>query len=204
MDLRHREMDLRTEHRARILGLYGPPGSGKSTLLCLLADMPEHHEWLFFEGSKKIAEHCPGGLSSFGNSSVAEKASCREKAIQSIERESVEKGRSAVVAGHFMFWNRESECAREEVWTSIDAKTFTHIIYLDTPVAGIGRQRSEDTQRSDRGTMPTARLEVWKAAEKQQLRTVCYEHEILFVTGGDNTFIFPGHGFEAIAQLRRE
>jgi len=179
VDTHHREMDLRTEHRPKIVGLYGLPGSGKSTLLRLLADMPEHHEWLFFEGSKKIAEHCPGGLSSFENLSVAGKATCREKAIQSIERESIEKGRSAVVAGHFMFWNHESECDREEVWTSIDARTFTHIIYLDTPVADIERQRSEDTQRSDRGTMPAARLEAWKAAEKQRLHTVCYEHEIL-------------------------
>ena len=166
--------------RPIVVGLYGLPGSGKSTLLRNLTQELDSHHFMLCEGSEQIAKVCPGGLDAFKALSVTDKTTYREKAIQSVQQECLVNGRSAVLAGHFMFRFNESEVQSSEVWTSADANVFTHIIYLDTAATDIERQCSEDLQRTDREPLPAATLEIWKRAEKDRLRSICYDNAILF------------------------
>ena len=163
-----------------IVGLYGIPGSGKSHLLNELRAEMSQDEFTFFEGSGVIASLVTGGLDKFKALSERDKTEVRERAIGTIARQCEESGKVGLVAGHFMFWAQKVD-DQQTVCTASDLKTYTHIIYLDTPADVVAERCYADTTR-DRPSMPIPNLVAWQAAEKEQLQSLCREQGILFVS----------------------
>lgn len=164
--------------RVTVVGIYGIPGSGKTFLLNQLRQRLDEEHFEFYDGSDMIARVCPGGLESFQKLEEKEKIQWRKLAIDTIRRESVDTGRVAVVAGHFMFWPENLETG-QAVHTQNDLETYTHVLYLDTPVELILQRRQCDAMR-DRPIVSLHHLEKWQQAEKAQLRNLCRNHGILF------------------------
>jgi uracil phosphoribosyltransferase/phosphoserine phosphatase/adenylate kinase len=165
--------------KAIVVGLYGVPGSGKTFLLDQLKKGLGQEHFAFYEGSEMIANLVPGGLDAFQKLEEEEKVHWRQLAIDTIGKECANSGRTAVVAGHFMFWPEEKE-AGQPVYTRNDLDTFTHILYLDVPAELVAQRCLNDTERS-RPPASINHLRKWQEAEKSQLRHLCYYHSILFL-----------------------
>ncbi|KAJ5219514.1 hypothetical protein N7468_008718 [Penicillium chermesinum] len=163
-----------------IIGIYGLPGSGKSFLLNILKLGLSHADFSFYDGSQVIAAGTPGGLEAFQNLNEDDQERARGQAIRKIKQESFQSGKSALVAGHAMFW-AEGEGVGQLVCTQADLDTYTHIIYLDVPARDIAEYRSSDQKRS-RPAVSIAHLSKWQQEEKSQLRQLCRSHDILFTT----------------------
>ncbi|PQE09023.1 uracil phosphoribosyltransferase protein [Rutstroemia sp. NJR-2017a BBW] len=118
-----------------------------------------------------IASVVPGGLEAFQRLEEHDKVHWRQLAIDMIRSKSLESGRVAIVAGHFMFWP-ENEEAGQPVYTQNDLDTFTHILYLDIPVEIIFQRCLGDTAK-DRPPTSITHLRSWQQAEKTQLRELC-------------------------------
>lgn len=162
-----------------IVGLYGIPGAGKTYLLSKLRLELQNENILFYEGTEVIASVCPGGLDNFNHLSEEVKAHLRGVAINTVRQGCLEKDKDAVVVGHYMFWP-ESEPNGRSVCTPEDLKTYTHILYLSTPVQRIAEYRAkEDTRRRLKASVE--HLQKWQIAEGTQLRQLCLEHGILFM-----------------------
>ena len=69
----------------------------------------------------------PGGLDSF-----QEKIHWRQRAIDCIGEDCLRSKRVRIVMRHYVFWI-ENEPAGQAVLTDNDLKTYTHVLYLDTP-----------------------------------------------------------------------
>ncbi|KAF3931412.1 hypothetical protein ABW19_dt0201880 [Dactylella cylindrospora] len=161
-----------------VVGIYGIPGSGKTFLLSELEQELGKEHFEFYEGSKVISDLVPGGLDKFKKLDEQEKTRWRQLAIDSIQKNCIEKERVGVVAGHFMFWPEENETG-QPVYTQNDLDTFTHILYLDVP-AKLVAQRCLDDKNRNRPSLSVNHLRNWQQAEKTQLRSLCYQHGILF------------------------
>ncbi|MCJ1239942.1 hypothetical protein MMC14_007941 [Varicellaria rhodocarpa] len=161
-----------------IVGIYGVPGSGKTYMLDQLEQELGQDDFVFYEGSKMIANVVPGGLDAFQKLEEREKEHWRQIAINAIGRTCTESGKVAVVAGHFMFWAEKEEAGRS-VCTQNDLDTFTHILYLAVPAKVIAERRLDDAERS-RPIVSSSHLQKWQRAEKTQLRHLCRLHGILF------------------------
>ena len=167
-----------SDNKPVIVGLYGIPGSGKTFLLDQLKQELGRERFAFYEGSKMIATVVPGGLVAFQMMEEQEKVRWRQDAITTIGKECADSGQVAVVTGHFMFWP-ENEKAGSPVYTKSDLVTFTHIIYLNIP-AEVITQRCRDDKERCRPSASIVHLSRWQQAEKNQLRSLCRHHGILF------------------------
>ncbi|PQE30844.1 uracil phosphoribosyltransferase protein [Rutstroemia sp. NJR-2017a WRK4] len=161
-----------TSKRAVVVGLYGVPGCDQ-----LKQELDREH-FEFYEGSNMIASVVPGGLEAFQRLEEHDKVHWRQLAIDIVRSKSLESGRVAIVAGHFMFWP-ENEEAGQPVYTQNDLDTYTHILYLDIPVEIIFQRCLGDTAK-DRPPTSITHLRSWQQAEKTQLRELCRSHSILF------------------------
>lgn len=170
--------------KAVVIGLYGVPGSGKTTLLFNLKQKLGETRFCFYEGSDVIALLSPGGLCGFNKETEEGKTRCRQAAIERIGRDSAKSGLTAVVTGHFMFWPDGDETG-QPVYTQGDLDTYTHIVYLDTPPETVATWRQLDTRI--RGPTPTEHLRRWQEAEKTELRRLCRDNGILFMSVSDAT-----------------
>ena len=132
----------------------------------------------FYEGSEMIETLVPGGLDAFKKLEYKNKLNVRQLAIDRIRMDCSSKGRTGIVAGHFMFWPEEDPDGHR-VYTSNDLDTFTHILYLDIPIYLIDQRRMNDSQRL-RSPASLNHLHRWQQAEKKELRDLCYQHGILF------------------------
>ena len=179
MDITKAEPEPPTYRKPVVVGLYGIPASGKSHMLQELRDILKLNEFQFYEGSEVIDEVCPGGLSAFCQMDHGDQAHWRSVAINTIERSASTHEKTAVVAGHFMFWP-EGEIEGHAVYTQADMDIYTHILYLDTPSETIANYRAADNRRK-RSSTSISHLDRWKAAEKEKLRSICRLHAILFV-----------------------
>ena len=125
-----------------------------------------------------------GGLEAFHKMEDQEKLHCRQRAIDTIGKESAESGKVAIVAGHLMFWsehendNAYSDRHVRSVYTQRDLETYTHILYLDVDAATIAEQRLHDTRRRERAS--GGHLGRWQEEEKSKLCSLCRDHGILF------------------------
>ena len=160
-----------------VVGIYGIPGSGKTFLLNQLKQKLGEELYEFYEGSNKIDSIVPGGLAAFQELDDKEKLKCRQRAIDMIGQECSRKGRTGIVAGHFMFWPEDSPDG-DRVYTTNDFETFTHILYLDIPIDLVDKRRQNDQKL--RSPASADHLHKWQQAEKSELRDLCRQHGILF------------------------
>ncbi|KAK7023302.1 uracil phosphoribosyltransferase [Favolaschia claudopus] len=168
-----------------VIGVYGVSGCGKSHLLNHLENSDHFGEddVTFIEGSAILSSLVPGGLPAFKLLPDPAKHEWREKAITHIQDECAKSGKTGVVAGHFMFWETETddESAPSGVWTQGDASVFTHIIYLDVPPPLVVERRAQDAQRR-RPALSEAHIQRWQVRECEELRRVCLQNKIIFTT----------------------
>ena len=171
--------------KARVIGIYGLPGSGKSTVLeALTRSLPQEH-FQAYEGSAHIDCLVPGGLSAFQNLDDELKTRWRELAIHDIQSKCSQRGQTALVTGHCMFWSPDTPEPRI-VTTKADLETFTHVIYLRTAPETITDRIVKDEDR-ERCHCPEEHLSKWQDAEIGTLRGQCYDHGILFYEATRNT-----------------
>lgn len=171
-------VDSVQRHKPVIVGLYGIPGSGKSFLLNVLKQGLSKEEFNFYEGSQVIANVTPGGLEAFQELPQDRRKVFRELAVHKIKQEALDSGKTAIVAGHAMFWAEGG--TSEWVCTSVDLLSFTHIVYLDVPAASIADLRLKDKEKR-RPEASVAHLKNWQAAEIEKLRRLCRCHYIVFL-----------------------
>ncbi|OJD21180.1 hypothetical protein ACJ73_07482 [Blastomyces percursus] len=172
------EQSQPTPKKPVVVGIYGLPGCGKTYLLSYLRDYLKEDEFLSYDGSQVIADLVPGGLLAFQNMSEAEKSHWRDRAIRKIQLYCVNSGRTAVVAGHYMFWD-ESEEVGKTICTTGDLGVYTHIIFLNVPAEVIASRRQNDRERS-RPIISVSHVRRWQHAEMSELRSLCRSHGILF------------------------
>ncbi|KAF8143822.1 uracil phosphoribosyltransferase-domain-containing protein [Mycena galopus ATCC 62051] len=164
-----------------VIGLYGVSGCGKSYLLDhLKADTQlGQHDFAFYEGSAIIDALVPSGLDAFKRMSAHDKTRWREKAIAYIADACAASGKIGLVAGHFLFWDDESEEAGHRVWTERDAAVFTHILYLNVPPHDVVERRANDRHRH-RSAVSQDHIRKWQGEECEQLRRICLQKKIIF------------------------
>ncbi|KAK5660036.1 hypothetical protein OQA88_13504 [Cercophora sp. LCS_1] len=168
------------ESKPMVVGIYGLPGSGKSFLLRQLQKSLESNGFDLIEGSAVIDSLTPGGLEAFKTLPDAEKTSLRLLAISMIREKAAQSGKTAVVAGHYMFWPEEEETGTK-VLTHGDIATYTHILYLDVASHTIVQRRQSDTERA-RPDVSVRHVQRWQQAEITELRDICRQNNIFFVT----------------------
>ena len=181
--------------RPVIIGIYGIPGSGKTFLLNQLKQKIGEEFYEFYEGSKMIEALVPGGLDAFQKLEDNDRLNVRQLAIDRIKMDCSIKGRTGVVAGHFMFWPEENPDG-QRVYTSNDLDTYSHILYLDMPIDLIHQRRMNDGQRLRSPASPN-HLHRWQQAEKKELQDLCCQHDILFALVSSIPSMLP----EKIARL---
>jgi hypothetical protein len=121
------------------------PGSGKTYLIGdLKAELGETY-FAFYEGSETISRLVPGGLEAFYRLDEEGKTTWRNAAIAQIGEENRSGGKAAIFAGHYMFWTEDK--SKQPVWTHRDQVRFTHILYLDVPIAVLWQRRLDDIKR---------------------------------------------------------
>ncbi len=160
------------------MGIYGIPGCGKTFLFDQLKRELEESCYEFYEGSQMIASLVPGGLTAFQQLDEEHKSHWREAAIDTIGKNCLASGKTAVVAGHFMFWQEEDQVG-QRVYTRSDLNTYTHILYLDIPAEIVAQRRQNDRLRS-RSTASVEHLRNWQKVERIELRDLCRQHNIIF------------------------
>ncbi|KAL4788519.1 uracil phosphoribosyltransferase-domain-containing protein [Aspergillus varians] len=165
----------------RVIGLYGIPGCGKSYLMNELKQELRDSEFAFFEGSEVIQSVTPGGLDEFKTLDEQQKTAFRQLAIDTIESECVESGKVGIVTGHFSFWSEGENGPAERVCTENDLRTYTHIVYVNTPVEETAKQRAGNSERN-RPNVSIQHLDHWQKTEIKELRALCHENGILFAT----------------------
>ena len=167
-----------TNNKPVVVGIYGIPGSGKTFLLNTLKQRLEEDFYEFYEGSMIIDSLVPGGLAAFQNLDDNDKLKWRQRAIDTIGKDCSRRGKTGVVAGHFMFWPEEDSDGHK-VCTPNDLATYTHILYLETPICLVKHRRMYDSQKI-RSPASIHHLQRWQQAEKTELRDLCRQHGILF------------------------
>ncbi|KAI7084372.1 hypothetical protein KC356_g6822 [Hortaea werneckii] len=161
-----------------IIGIYGLPASGKTHLLNELRRVLDEYHFKFYDGSEVIERITDGGLAAFKQMGNAQKVNTRIKAIKTVKAECTRERKSGVVAGHFMLWSEDGVSVKID--TPADWETYTHIIYLNTPVEKIMDRTEKDSGRANRKQLPIADLQQWQNSEKTRLRKICYDNRILF------------------------
>jgi adenylate kinase len=163
--------------RPAIIGIYGLPGSGKTFVLNRLSQI-HGNRYIFTEGSEVISRQVPGGLEAFQFLGEDEKRSRRALATRTILADCLNERKAGVVTGHFMFWTSGNNHGIS-VWTQVDLKTYTHIIYLKPTAEVIHQRRLHDTSKS-RSNLSIEHLRRWQQEEELCLRTTCYAGGIIY------------------------
>ncbi|GLB07490.1 hypothetical protein AtubIFM57258_002831 [Aspergillus tubingensis] len=163
----------------KVIGLYGVPGAGKTFLMNKLKQQLGEEHFVFFEGSEIIASVTTGGLDAFKKLDESEKAEYRKRAVQKIKSTCSETRKVGIVTGHLSFWDDERCDHPMKVVTEDDLNTFTHTLYLNTPVHMITEQRKKDTERL-RPSVSKSRLCEWQNYEIKELSSLCLDRKIMF------------------------
>ncbi|CAG8976587.1 hypothetical protein HYALB_00002100 [Hymenoscyphus albidus] len=175
-----------------VIGLYGLSGCGKTHFMKRAESylssqnfppLGKEVTFSFYDGSSVISEVTPGGLEAFEQLSDKEKENFRGRAIEDIRTRCAEakSNTCGVVAGHYLFWDKQEDSEGQRVCTQQDLETYTHIIYLEVPPTIIEKRRREDDKRN-RPVVSAQHLEKWQRAEQMQLEQDCRENGILFFT----------------------
>lgn len=170
-------------HKPKVIGLYGVSGCGKTLIMnelqkIMSSDELKHYK--FYEGSEVIDLVTPGGITAFKDMTPGAKTLCRERATGRIQREARASGTVAVVTGHGLLWD-ETEKSLEYVLNTVDAETYSHIIYLDVPCDAVMVRRGEDKEKT-REEISLEGLIEWQSAEERYLLQFCRERGIVFLS----------------------
>lgn len=138
-------------------------------------------DFQYFEGSEIINSVTVGGLDAFKKLDEHQQNQIRKLAIDNIKSTCAQSGNIGIVCGHFMFWDDEANEQALRVCTQADLDTYTHILYVNTPVEVTAKQRAEDTER-ERSNVSIQHLRRWQETEIQEIRGLCRENDILFAT----------------------
>ncbi|KAL4923023.1 uncharacterized protein BDV17DRAFT_296752 [Aspergillus undulatus] len=162
----------------RVIGLYGIPGCGKTYVMEQLKHKLGESGFEYFEGSKMIGSVTPGGLEAFKRLDDDKKNQVREFAIGTIKFTCAQNRKVGIVTGHFTFRDQEDERALR-VCTQADLNTYTHILYVNTPVEQTAKQQAGDTERR-RSHLSVEHLQRWQEAEIDEIHRLCHENNINF------------------------
>ncbi|BCR91870.1 uncharacterized protein ACHE_70713A [Aspergillus chevalieri] len=165
----------------RVIGLYGVSGCSKSYLMKQLKQELGESDFQYFEGSEVINAVTVGGLNAFKKLDEHQKNQIRKLAINKIKSACAQSSNVSIVTGHFMFWDDEASEQPLRVCTQADLKTYTHVLYVNTPVEVTAKQRTEDTEK-ERLTVSIQHLHRWQETEIREIRGLCCENNILFAT----------------------
>ena len=160
-----------------VVGLYGIPGSGKTFLLNQLKQELGYNDFVFFEGSERIADLVPGGLEAFQKMEEEEKIQWRQRAIDSIGKICADSGKVGVVTGHLTLWP-EGQTTQQPVYTQNDLETYTHILYLGISPGIICDNCRADTEKA-RPYRTSGDVSMWRRKEMSLLFELCRENKIL-------------------------
>jgi len=165
-----------------IIGLYGISGCGKSYLLNQLkADSTlKDRRFAFYDGSELIDKVTPGGLDVFKQLKRAEKDRRIEAALSKVSKDCQDRQETAVITGHYFFYNPEMKPKISVASIDKDWETYTHIIYLDVNPGIVAGRRLADTSRV-RTELSVKDLAEWQQVERINLRRKCREKDILYV-----------------------
>jgi len=172
-----------------VMGIYRIPSCGKTFLLDQLKRELGENCYEFYEGSQMIAFLVPGSLATFKKLDEEHRSHWCEVAIDTIGKNCLSSGKTAVVAGHFMFW-QEGNQVGQRVYTCNDLNTFTNILYLDIPAEIVAQRCQNDTLRSC-STASVEHICNWQKVEKIELRDLCQQHSILFSLISSPTLMLP-------------
>ncbi|KAL4742378.1 uracil phosphoribosyltransferase-domain-containing protein [Aspergillus similis] len=165
----------------RVIGLYGLPGCGKSYIMDELKRELGETDFQYFEGSRVISTVTPGGLDAFKELNKRQQDQFRKLAVDEIKSICVRSGKTGIVTGHFMFWDNEADKEPTRVCSHADLATYTHILYVNTPLEVTAKRRAEDTRRA-RPNVSIQHLRRWQETEIQEIRGLCRENNIRFAT----------------------
>lgn len=178
-------------HAPKIIGLYGVSGCGKSYLSLQLQRHFDEKPFFFYEGSEQVLKTFGSkDLETFKRLSKAGKEPFRARAIENISRECAKAGKAGIVTGHYSFCNVPDGTSRgdssndddfEVAMVEADKKVYTHILYLKPSPETIVEQVAKDSIR-ERQRFDAATIRQWQDFEEEQLRSICRENDILFMT----------------------
>ncbi|KAF2133802.1 hypothetical protein P153DRAFT_362865 [Dothidotthia symphoricarpi CBS 119687] len=174
-----------SQAKPTIIGLYGISGAGKSYHLDLLKTTTTlaKEGFIFYDGSALIASVVPAGLDAFKGLSHDDQTLYRKQALEQLKVECTEHQKTAVVSGHYIFWDDETR-EGERVGIEEDWETYTHIIYLNADAGVVAERRKKDSRW--RRKTSVAHLGKWRDTERAELRDICLEKKILFTTVFDD------------------
>ena len=129
--------------------------------------------------SEVIARVFSGSLEDFKKLNKDDQEHYRILAIAYISKECTENRKAAVVAGHYMFWDDDTQTTGHIVWTQGDLETYTHILYLQVPAKMVSARRETDPK--PRPALSIAHLQKWQQEEDYRLRQLCRDNEILYL-----------------------
>jgi adenylate kinase len=172
-----------------IIGLYGISGSGRPYLSNKLRidTTLKALGFAFHDGSNLLDQVAPGGLVKFKQLESASKLQYWEAVLAKVSQDCQDHGQTAVIAGHYLLWNAETEPKGLVVGIEKDWRTYTHIIYLNTDPVVIVHRIKTGTHRK-RPVTSVEDLYEWQDQERHSLREICCERGILFTTLSSDTF----------------
>ncbi|KAG9185829.1 hypothetical protein G6011_07160 [Alternaria panax] len=183
-----------------IIGLYGVSGSGKSYLLKQLGkdETFANEHFIFYDGSAIIEEVVEGGLDAFKQMNAQGQSTAREQAVSKAASSCLEANKVGVIAGHYMFWDKENDS--KKIGTKKDWETYTHIIYLNVDPTIIAKRVEEDKGRN-RSEVSIDHLKQWQHEELSELRSICLQHNILFTSLTESSSATGTSTIERLAAL---
>lgn len=184
---------MKADNPPTMIGIFGVPGSGKHKMLdALKTILGEHHDFKFFDSSKKTIDLYPGTLAESRRSGDDEKENWTLLALERIKKDCVASGKVGIVAANFMFRWDDENLAAEEALTRRELSFFTHIIHLNRNLNGRIYGPPDDSifSAKEGKRISAGHRSRWQDAEKTQLRSLCFDLRILMINKPKSRFPF--------------
>jgi adenylate kinase len=160
--------------KSTIIGLYDISGSGKTHLLNQLkaSDELQNLNFVFYDGSELIDQVTSSGLERFKQLDHDMQRNHVESALNLLSKNCRERNGTAVVVGHYMFWDNKKDPKDVIVGIDKDWETYTSIIYLNTSPHLVAGRIKVDTNKK-RDVFAVKDLLERPDKERTELRKIC-------------------------------